>query len=203
MIITKDLLNEKVPIEMIPKRFDSATDIFIYTKKGLLLYNMTPTTWNVLYPFYQTSNKFTVDSIDINNKDITYKELVDIYKNIYESDYVLKRGFDESKRKQVLIDEFNEKFGVSGTRIKRKIDSHYELKYSKSKNVYTLYYLESYIADYIDDINKLLKQKVYAQELLSLETFPVPKEVNGTPLGDMALLDDKETFDLIKENIID
>ena len=33
MIITKNMLNEKVPLEMIPTRLDSATDLYTYTIK--------------------------------------------------------------------------------------------------------------------------------------------------------------------------
>ena len=32
MIITKNLLNEKITLEMIPTRLDSATDLYTYTK---------------------------------------------------------------------------------------------------------------------------------------------------------------------------
>lgn len=203
MIITKNLLNEKIPLEMIPTRLDSATDLYTYTKHGLILYNINPSTWNVLYPFFQHTNKFTIDSYEIENKDITYKNLIEIYNNIYNTEYVAKKGFDESKRKQVLIDEFNKTFGVSGTTISAKLDSHYELKYSKSKNVYTLYYLESYIANNIDDIDKLLNQNVYKQEILNLNKYPLDKEINGIKVVDsVALLDDKTKLDLVKKNIL-
>ena len=203
MIITKNMLNEKVPLEMIPTRLDSATDLYTYTKNGLLLYNINPNTWNVLYPFFQQANKFTIDSYEIENKNITYKDLIEIYNNVYNTEYVAKRGFDENTRKQVLIDEFNKTFGVSGTKISDKLDSHYELKYSKSKNVYTLYYLESYIANNIDDVDKLLNQKVYEQEILSLNKYPVDKEINGIKVVySIVLLDDKTKLDLVKKNIL-
>ena len=43
MIITKEILNEKVPMDKIPTRLDSAlnlyTNIKYKMKKGLLLYN--------------------------------------------------------------------------------------------------------------------------------------------------------------------
>ena len=150
MIITKEMLNEKVPKEMFPTRFDSATDIYINTENGLLLYNINPTTWNLLYPFFGQNNKFTINSYDIKNKDITFKELIDIYKEIYNREYVEKQGYNEDKRKQSLIEEFNNTFKLNNTTISNKLDFHYELKYSKSKNVYTLYYLESYIVNRVD-----------------------------------------------------
>lgn len=203
MIITKDMLNQKVPKEMIPSRLDSATDLYTYTEKGLIVYNIKPDTWNVLYPFFQQENKFTVDDYEIENKNITFKELIEIYEKIYHHYYEIELGFNEEKRKDVLIEEFNKEFDVSGTKISQKLDSHYELKYSKSKNVYTLYYLESYIVSEIDDVNKLLEQKVYAQELLDLNNYPVAREINGIKLVDsISILDDKDKFNLVKNNLL-
>ena len=36
MIITKEILNQKVPRKMFPTRLDSATDLYTYTDQGLL-----------------------------------------------------------------------------------------------------------------------------------------------------------------------
>lgn len=204
MIITENMLNEKVPKEMIPSRLDSATDLYINTNKGLILYNIKPDTWNVLYPFFQQENKFTIDSYKIENSDITYKQLIDLYNEIYNKEYVVKQGFSEENRKKVLIDEFNKVFNVSGTKTGEKIDSHYELKYSKSKNVYTLYYLESYIASDIDDINTLLNQKVYEQELLDLNNIPASGEINEIKIDDaiISILNDKNKLNIINNNIL-
>lgn len=204
MIITQEMLKKKVPIEMIPSRLDSATDLYTNTKEGLILYNIKPDTWNVLYPFFQQENKFTVDYYEIENKDVTYQELIDLYNEIYDNEYVNIRGFDEEKRKQVLVEEFNSTFGVSGTTISKKIDSHYELKYSKSKNVYTLYYLENYIASDINDISGLLNQKVYKQELLSLDNTPIVKEINGVKIDEalLSILDDATKLNIVKDNIL-
>ncbi len=204
MIITKDMLNQKVPREMFPTRLDSATDLYTFTDKGLVLYNIKPTTWNVLYPFFQQNNKFTMNGFNIENKDITYKELIDIYNDIYTTKYEIEKGFNEEKRKQVLIEEFNETFGVNETTISKRLDSHYELKYSKSQNVYTLYYLESYIANEVNNIDKLLNQKVYQQEFLSLKEHPIPKEINGVKLVDsLLLLNDPEKLNILKSNKIE
>lgn len=201
MIITKDMYDKKVPKEMIPKRLDSATDLYTNTKKGLTLYNIKPDTWNVLYPFFQQGNKFTMDDFEVLNDDLTFGELINLYMDIYHKYYELELGFYEEKRKSVLTQEFNETFGVSGTKISKKLDAHYELKFSKSKNVYTLYYLESYIASYIDDVDKLLNQSVYAQELLDLSQFPIPKEVNGIKLVDsLSILNDLDNLNLVRNS---
>ena len=79
MIITKDMLNKKVPKEMLPSSFDSATDLYTNTKDGLILYNIKPDTWNILYPFFQQENKFMINPYKIENPDITYRELIDLY----------------------------------------------------------------------------------------------------------------------------
>lgn len=201
MIITKDMYDKKVPKEMIPKRLDSATDLYTNTKKGLTLYNIKPDTWNVLYPFFQQGNKFTMDDFEVLNDDLTFGELINLYMDIYHKYYELELGFYEEKRKSVLTQEFNETFGVSGTKISKKLDAHYELKFSKSKNVYTLYYLESYIASYIDDVDKLLNQNVYAQELLDLSQYPIPKEVNGVKLVDsLSILNDLDNLNLVRNS---
>lgn len=201
MIITKDMYDKKVPKEMIPKRLDSATDLYTNTKKGLTLYNIKPYTWNVLYPFFQQGNKFTMDDFEVLNDDLTFGELINLYMDIYHKYYELELGFYEEKRKSVLTQEFNETFGVSGTKISKKLDAHYELKFSKSKNVYTLYYLESYIASYIDDVDKLLNQSVYAQELLDLSQYPIPKEVNGVKLVDsLSILNDLDNLNLVRNS---
>lgn len=203
MIITDSMLNKKVPLDMIPTRFDSATDLYTNTKNGLILYNIKPDTWNLLYPFFQQENKFTIDNYEIKDKNITYQELIDIYNDVYSKEYVIKNGFDEEKRKQVLVNEFNKTFNISGTTISQKLDSHYELKYSKTKNVYTLYYLESYLVDSVDDTDKLLNQKVYSQELLDLRNYPVMKEVNGIKVVDsISILDDKKVFELVKNSVL-
>ncbi|MCX4365538.1 MAG: hypothetical protein OSJ70_07190 [Bacilli bacterium] len=204
MIITKDMLNKKVPKEMLPSSFDSATDLYTNTKDGLILYNIKPDTWNILYPFFQQENKFMINPYKIENPDITYRELIDLYEDIYNREYVSKRGFNEDKRKRVLVEEFNKVFNVNGTKIGEKLDSHYELKYSKSKNVYTLYYLESYIASDIEDVNKLLGQKVYSQELLNLNDDSIMKEINGIKVVDsLSLLDDADKLRIVRKNILD
>lgn len=142
-----------------------------------------------------------MDNFKVLNDDLTFRELINLYVDIYHKYYELELGFDEKKRKLILTQEFNETLGVSGTKISEKLDSHYELKFSKSKNVYTLYYLESYIASYIDDVDILLNQKVYSQELLDLSQYPISKEVNGVKLVDsLSILDDLNNLNLVRNS---
>ena len=203
MIITTDMLDKKVPTEMFPTRFDSATDLYTCTEEGIILYNINPTTWNLLYPFFGPKHKFTIDNYNIENKNITFNELIEIYKDVYHRYYEEKEGYNECKRKQVLVEEFNNTFGINNTTINNKLDFHYELKYSKSKNVYTLYYLESYIVNTVD-IRKLLKQNKYSQAILNLNNYHGATSLNDVKLADSVIyiLSDVKKLELLKKSII-
>ena len=66
MIITKEMLNEKVPSNMFPTRLDSAMNLYTYiNNKGLVLYNVNPDTWNCLYPFFELNHKFTINNYNL------------------------------------------------------------------------------------------------------------------------------------------
>ena len=81
MIITKNILNEKVPIEMMPTRLDSAmnlyTNVNFHGKDGIVLYNINPSTWNCLYSFYELNHKFTVDNYVFSKENIK-RRLLDL-----------------------------------------------------------------------------------------------------------------------------
>lgn len=81
IIITEDILNDKVPIKQFPTRFDSATNIYTSIKgkyNGIILYNIR-TEWNCLTSFYVLNNKFTIDEYEMANKDMTFRKLIEIY----------------------------------------------------------------------------------------------------------------------------
>ena len=73
MIITKNILNEKVPIEMMPTRLDSAMNLYTNVKynntSGIIVYNTDPNNWNGLYSFYELNHKFTIDNYSFNKKN--------------------------------------------------------------------------------------------------------------------------------------
>lgn len=54
--------------------------------------------------------------------------------------------------------------------INDEIEPYYEIKYSKTKNVWTLYYFEKYVVSNIDNLNNLLEQQVYPQEFMKLDS---------------------------------
>lgn len=170
MIITKNMLTEKVPREMFPTRLDSALNLYTCIKDGLIVYNIYPDTWNCLYPFFEMKHKFTIDSYEFKNKDVTYGELLKEYMKEYNLSYEVAKGISKESRKEILLSEFSKTFGVEGGKIKDELDSVFELKYSKSKKVWTLYYFENYVLGEIGDIDALLAQKVYEQKFLPLDT---------------------------------
>lgn len=174
MIITKEILNQKVPEDMLPTRLDSAlnlyTNVHYKDQNGLIVYNTNPTTWNCLYSFYELNHKFTIDEYQLINKTPTYGELLEEYKNVYKSIYEQKQGYTKEKRINTLTNEYKNTFNLNKALISEELEPIFELKYSKSKNVWTLYYFENYVANHIDNISDLINQKLYEQKILPLDS---------------------------------
>ena len=116
MIITKNILDEKVSKEMIPTRLDSAmnlyTNISYKDKTGIIVYNINPTTWICLYSFYELNHKFTIDEYNFGKEDITYRELIEEYQKVYKKIYKDKKGNIKNVRIQTLIDEYKKTFNL-------------------------------------------------------------------------------------------
>ena len=137
MIITEDMLNQEVPKDMFPTRLDSASNLYTYIKnKGLVLYNVNPITWNCLYPFFELNHKFTFDNYTFKNKDITFEELIEEFQNKYQEIHERERGYTKEKRKEIFR-EYKNIFGLKNVTIGAELEPCYELKYFKSKNVWT------------------------------------------------------------------
>lgn len=174
MIITQDMFNEKVPKDMMPTRLDSAlnlyTNINYKNETGIIVYNTNPNTWNCLYPFYELNHKFTIDKYKFSNENPTYGELIQEYKSVYQKVYEQEKGFKKETRINILINEFKQTFNLKNININDELEPIFELKYSKSKNVWTLYYFENYVANRIDNINNLLNQNLYEQKILPLDS---------------------------------
>lgn len=184
MIITKNNLDEKVSKEMIPTRLDSAmnlyTNISYKDKTGIIIYNTNPTTWNCLYSFYELNHKFTIDEYNFGKEDITYRELIEEYQKVYKKIYEDKKGNIKNVRIQTLIDEYKKTFNLKDVHINDELLPIFELKYSKSKNVWTLCYFENYVVDNVDSFDDLLNQKLYEQKILPLDSCI--KELDGVGL---------------------
>lgn len=174
MIITKDILNQKIPKEMIPIRLDSALNLYTNINykgdTGIIVYNTNPDTWNCLYSFYELNHKFTIDSYNFSISNPTYGEIIEEYKLVYQKVYEQEKGYTKDVRINTLMDEFKKTFNLENVNISDELEPIYELKYSKSKNVWTLYYFENYVASNVDNINDLLSQNLYEQKILPLDS---------------------------------
>ena len=202
MIITKSMLDEKISKDIIPTRLDNAINLYAYIKnKGLVLYNVNPTTWNCLYPFYELNHKFTLDNYKIFNEDITYRELINEYQRYYKEIHEIKNGYNKEKRKQILIDEYKKTFDIKDVEIQDEIEPYYEIKFSKTKNVWTVYYFENYVLNKIDDIDKLLNQNIYPQEYMDLDSSIT--KVNGVDVVSSLpyVLSIKENIEILKKKL--
>lgn len=198
MIITKELLNTKVSKDMFPTRLDSALNLYCNIKdKGIIVYNVNPNTWNVLYPFFELNHKFTIDNYNFKNTDITYQELIDEYQQIFN-----KYKYDKNQRKEILINEYLNTFKLKSAEISDELECIYELKFSKSKNVWTLYYFENYVVNNIDDVNKLLSQNIYSQEFISLSNKQ--DKINNIPIVEntVYLLTIDDNIKILNDNVV-
>lgn len=207
MIITNNILDEKVPIEILPTRIDSAmnlyTNIKVNKKSGILVYNTNPDTWNTLYPFYEQKHKLTIDNYKFSKENITYRELLEEYQKLYHKIYEIDNQNTKSVRIKTLIEEYKKTFNLKAIHIGEELLPIFELKYSKSKNVWTLYYFENYVADKIDDLDTLLNQKIYDQKILPLD--PNIKELDGVELTSNIpyLLSLQQNIEKLKSNVIE
>ena len=169
---------------MIPTRLDSVMNLYTNVsykgKTGIIVYNTNPTTWNCLYSFYELNHKFTIDEYNFGKGDITYRELIKEYQKVYKEIYEDKKGNIKNVRMQTLIDEYKKTFNLKDVHISDELLPIFELKYSKSKNVWTLYYFENYVANSVDNFDDLLNQKLYEQKILPLDSSL--KELDGVDL---------------------
>lgn len=206
MIITNNILDEKIPKEMIPTRLDSAMNLYTNVryngKTGIIVYNTNPDTWNCLYSFYELNHKFTIDNYDFDNQNITYRELIEEYKRVYEKIYEKEKGNTKDVRVQTLLEEYKRTFNLNDVHISDELLPIFELKYSKSKKVWTLYYFENYVADSVDNFEKLLNQKLYDQKILPLD-YSI-KEIDGVELTSNIphLLSIKSNVEKLNDNLI-
>lgn len=206
MIITESILDEQVPKEMIPTRLDSAMNLYTNVncngKSGIIVYNTNPGTWNCLYSFYELNHKFTIDVYNFDKEDITYRELIEEYQKVYKKIYEEEKGNTKNVRIQTLIDEYKKTFNLKNVNIGAELLPIFELKYSKSKNVWTLYYFENYVANSVDDFNDLINQNIYEQKILPIDSSI--KEIDGVELTSNIpyLLSIDYNVDKLKSNLM-
>lgn len=207
MIITKEILNQKVPKDMIPTRLDSAlnlyTNIHYKNETGIIVYNTNPETWNCLYSFYELNHKFTIDNYKFNVENPNYGELIEEYKSVYQKVYEQEKGYTKESRVNTLINEFKKTFNLDNVNVSDELEPIFELKYSKSKNVWTLYYFENYVANKVDNLDDLLNQSLYEQKILPLNSSI--NEINGVDLTSNIpyLLSIESNIEKLNNNLIE
>ncbi len=142
-------------LEMIPSRFDMAVNFHCCVEKNndffVVGFYYNPA-WNVFYPFYDDVNKTPVVK---RAKSSTFSELAN------ECDNIL--NVDINEKLQLALSRFKEIFGCSCKVKQSKNFEMYELKYSKTANIYTVYKLFNYIIYDIDDVQKLFASKLKAK----------------------------------------
>ena len=131
---TPDFLEKKIPAECVPHCFAIATNILLCTPdKGLLLFNYEPQKWNQWYPYFSSVN----DVYDF--KGETYQEIVEeFYKEIIPRDNVQNRVCKAEDNFLKLLEIPNGEVKLEESPIKPEI----WLKYSKTQNIWTFYYIE-------------------------------------------------------------
>ena len=207
MIITKEILDQKVPSDIMPTRLDSAlnlyTNVHFKDKTGIVVYNTSPDTWNCLYSFYELNHKFTIDNYHFEAESPTYRELVEEYKSVYQKVYEQEKGYTKDVRVNTLIDEFKQTFGLGHVNVSDELEPIFELKYSKSKNVWTLYYFENYVANQVDSMKALLGQSLYEQKILPLDSSI--NEIDGANVGSNVqyLLSIESNVEKLNANLIE
>lgn len=206
MIITKNILDDQVPKEMMPTRLDSAMNLYTNVsyngKIGIIVYNTNPDTWNCLYSFYELNHKFTIDEYNFNKENITYRELIEEYQKVYKKIYEAEKENTKDIRKQILIDEYKRTFSLRDVNISTELLPIFELKYSKSKNVWTLYYFENYVANRVNDFSELINQKLYEQKIMPLDSSI--RELDGVELASDIpyLLSIESNVEKLQNNVI-
>ena len=207
MIITKEILNQKVPKDMMPTRLDSAlnlyTNVHYKNETGIIVYNTNPETWNCLYSFYELNHKFTIDNYKFNVENPNYGELIEEYKSVYQKVYEQEKGYTKESRVNTLINEFKKTFNLDNVNVSDELEPIFELKYSKSKNVWTLYYFENYVANKVDNLDDLLNQSLYEQKILPLNSSI--NEINGVDLTSNIpyLLSIESNIEKLNNNLIE
>lgn len=135
---TAEFLSTPIPSEYIPQRFAIATNFLLCAdlgreKKGFLLFNYEPQKWNQWYPYFSSVNSM------YSFEGATYGDIVSIFNT-----YIMQRG-DVQTRLSKAEREFVELLGITSGQIKideSPISPEIWLKYSKTQNIWTLYYIE-------------------------------------------------------------
>ena len=146
------MLEQPIPTDIKIERFDMAINFYaivnIEGQPNLVCYDYNPA-WNSWYPFYDDINK--IPAIQ-KSKSKTYKDL------IKECDKIL--NIDLQQKLSQAKDRFKQLVGDTEIKLD-KLDNFtvYEIKYSKTANLHTIYKLFNFVITKAEDSNVLLNPK--------------------------------------------
>ena len=184
--ITNDLLDKKV--ENIPSRFDMAINFYCCLEKDnkyyLVAYYYNPA-WNLYYPFYDDVNKTPIIQ---ESKANTYKEL------IQETNQIIDIDLDE--KLELSHKRFIELIGCDCKVVRAKTKELFELKYSKTANLYSVYKLYNFIITEVEDLKTILNPQNLKCEMFDLDNL------DNTKLVSNAIWFCEQSINELKENAI-
>lgn len=129
-------MNSDIPKECFPARFAIATNLIMCVKKpdnsfGFLLFNYEPKKWNQWYPYFSSVNGM------YGFHGRTYKDIIDEFKSdILTTEQAKCRVESATKAVERLLGASNVKVEPSS------VPDEFWLKFSKTQDIWTLYYME-------------------------------------------------------------
>ncbi|MCX8074198.1 MAG: hypothetical protein N2749_01245 [Clostridia bacterium] len=202
IIITEDILKNEIPEEISPRNLDSATNLLVNVRhngvEGMIVLNPSPDVWKTWYSFYDSKNKY-ITKYDFKSK--TYEELIEEYEKIFERNAKAKE-----KRIECAKNVFGDLYKVSDLHVieSDKIKPIYQLRYSKTSNMWTIYKIEFFIVTKVDNKYNLMEQRSIEQTILPFK-YDVDTLLNGLPITDSIklVLKDLEQLSELKKYIIE
>ena len=154
--------NTYIPPECIPKRADFAFTFICYAKLagrcGLLTYDYNPV-WQTWFPFYDDKNKTPLLH---NFKGTTFNAITREHEKVLPVD----KEFQIKKAKERFFELFGTSFEFEPLKTNSVV---WELKFSKSQKLWTLYKIFNFIITKVKEPKKLLEPKGMSCKLISTE----------------------------------
>lgn len=172
MIIEKHHLNQPLPHDIKIERFDTAINFYatinLDNEPHLICYDYNPV-WDSWYPFYDDINKTPVIH---HSSAKTYKGLIE------ECDHLI--NIDLKEKLSLAKQRFDDLIGDTNLTLE-KLDNFtvYEIKYSKTANLYTIYKLYNFVVTNAENIDTLIHPKQLKCKLFNLNSTKHEKLVSN------------------------
>lgn len=134
-----EFINSKVPEECVPKRFAIATNLVLCLENSegessFLVFNYEPERWNQWYPFFGSYNGL------YNFNGGTYAQLIEEFKSHILNNAAAINRLETTKDQFAKLLNIPSNLSIEET----NIPSEMWLKFSKTQNIWTFYYMEFY-----------------------------------------------------------